>query len=308
MPVSWPPGFWAARSKRSSVHLPRARASSESGPFFREPSGVIHRTRTMNRFLAALRWACVTLGVYSASCAQAADVTVAVAANFSAPMQRLAQAFEKATGHRVRPAVGATGALYAQIRNGAPFQVLLSADDRTAARLEAEGLAVRDTRFVYAAGRLVLWSADVAQVDSKGDVLRDAGRSSVAAQGPRLRLAVANPKTAPYGAAAFQVLERLGVTARWQDHLVQGDNIAQAHQFVATGNAAMGFVAMSQVMVDGRLAQGSAWVVPAHLHDPLRQEAVLLRRGEQEPAAQALLAFLKTEQARAIIRAYGYEI
>ena len=176
--------------------------------------------------------------------------------------------------------------------------MLRSADDRTPAKLEAEGLAVPGTRFVYASGRLVLWSADAALVDAQGDVLRT---------GKGLRLAIANPKTAPYGAAALQALERLGVTARWQPHIVQGENIAQAQQFVATGNAALGLVASSQVMVDGRLARGSTWLVPTHLHDPLRQEAVLLRRGEHDAAAQALLAFLKTDEARAIIRAYGYE-
>lgn len=263
----------------------------------------------MNRILARLRWVCLALAlaVCPASWAWAAEVTVAVAANFSAAMQRLAQAFENATGHRVRPAVGATGALYAQVKNGAPFQVFLSADDRTPARLEAEGFAVPGTRFVYATGRLVLWSADAARVDAKADVLRESGKPGGTPQGPRMRLALANPKTAPYGAAAVQAMDRLGVAARWQGQLVQGENIAQAHQFVATGNAAMGFVAMSQVMLDGRLQTGSAWVVPAPLHDPLRQEAVLLRRGEPEPAAQALLAFLKTDEARAIIRAYGYE-
>lgn len=241
--------------------------------------------------------------------AHAAEVSVAVASNFSAPLQRLSQAFERATGHRVRAAVGATGALVAQVRHGAPFQVLLLADDRSAALLEADGLAVPGTRFVYATGRLVLWSADAALVDGQGRVLGTPAPSASTSSPLQLplRLAVANPKTAPYGAAALQTLERLGVTARWKPHLVQGENIAQAHQFVASGNAGLGFVAMSQVMVDGRLAQGSAWVVPAHLHDPLRQEAVLLRKGEREPAATALLAFLKTDEARAIIQAYGYE-
>lgn len=239
--------------------------------------------------------------------AHAAEVTVAVAANFAAPMQPLSQAFERATGHRVRAAVGATGALVAQVRHGAPFHLLLLADDRSAGLLEADGLAVPGTRFVYATGRLVLWSAEAALVDVQGRVLETPRPAAFTGTQPTLRLAVANPKTAPYGAAALQTLERLGVAARWRPHLVQGENIAQAHQFIASGNAALGFVARSQVMPDGRLIQGSAWLVPAHLHDPLRHEAVLLRRGERDPAALALLAFLKTEEARAIIRAYGYE-
>jgi molybdate transport system substrate-binding protein len=180
----------------------------------------------------------------------------------------------------------------------------MSADDQTPARLEAEGLAVPGTRFVYATGRLVLWSADPQRVDAQGAVL---SVSVAGRQGPSARLAIANPKTAPYGAAALQVLERLGVTARWQPLLVQGENIAQAHQFVATGNADMGFVALSQIMQDGRLTKGSAWLVPPNLHSPLRQEAILLRKGEQNAAALALMAFLKTEEARAIIQSFGYE-
>jgi molybdate transport system substrate-binding protein len=239
-----------------------------------------------------------------ALCVHAAEVTVATAANFAAPMQRLAQTFEQRSGHRVRAAVGATGALYAQVRHGAPFQVFLSADDQTPARLEAEGLALPGTRFVYATGRLVLWSADPQRVDARGAVLTG---SAPGPQTSSARLAIANPRTAPYGAAALQVLERLGVTARWQPLLAQGENIAQAHQFVATGNADMGFVAMSQIMQDGRLTKGSAWLVPPNLHSPLRQEATLLRKGEQNAAALALMAFLKTEEARAIIQSFGYE-
>lgn len=240
----------------------------------------------------------------SSLCAHAAEVTVAVAANFAAPMQRLAQTFEQRSGHRVRAAVGATGALYAQARHGAPYQVFLSADDQTPLRLEADGLAVPGTRFVYATGRLVLWSADPQRVDAQGAVLTGA---PAGLQTPGVRLAIANPKTAPYGAAAVQVMDRLGVSTRWQPYLVQGENIAQTHQFVATGNAAMGFVALSQVAPGGRMTQGSAWIVPAHLHSPLRQEAVLLRKGEQNAAALALMAFLKTDDARAIIRSFGYE-
>lgn len=243
-------------------------------------------------------WLSLWLSMWIAPQAHAAEVTVAVAAHFSAPLQRLAQAFERATGHTVRASVGATGALYAQVRHGAPFEVFLSADDRTPARLESEGLAVSGTRFVYATGRLVLWSADARLVDAQGAVLRAA---------PAHRLAVANPKTAPYGAAALQTLQRLGVAERWRPHLVQGENIAQVHQFVASGNAPLGFVALAQVRASGSTASGSAWLVPTHLHDSLRHEAVLLGRGQGQPAAQAFMAFLKSEQARAIIDAFGYE-
>ena len=229
---------------------------------------------------------------------RAAEVGVAVASNFAAAMRVLAPAFERATGHRLVVAFGSTGALYAQVRNGAPFDVLLSADDETPARLEREGLAVAGSRFTYATGRLVLWSAQPGVVDDQGAVLR-----SVGAQ----RLALANPKLAPYGAAAVQALSAMGLWEAWRPRVVQGDNIAQAHAFVASGNAALGFLALSQVMVDGRLASGSGWVVPARLHEPIRQDAVLLSRGQGKAAAEALMGYLRSDAAAAVIRAHGYE-
>lgn len=232
----------------------------------------------------------------------AAGVRVAVAANFGAPMQALAQAFEQASGQRVTVAVGSTGSLYAQIRHGAPFEVLLAADDETPERLEREGLAVPGSRRHYATGRLVLWSAQPDAVDARAEVLRRAPAAGT-------RLAIANPKLAPYGRAALQTLQRLGLAPIWQPHLVQGENIAQVHQFVASGNAAMGFVALSQVPMrpDGQPATGSAWLVPAALHDPIRQDAVLLKAGQDNPSARALMAFLQTDAAARIIRGYGYD-
>jgi molybdate transport system substrate-binding protein len=235
---------------------------------------------------------------FAAAAASAAEVSVAVAANFSAPMRRIAAAFDQDTGHRAVLAFGSTGRFYAQVKNGAPFQVLLAADDETPARLEREGATVPGTRQTYAIGRLVLWSAQPGVVDVRGDVLRKA---------PAGRLALADPRLAPYGAAAVHVLARLGLLAAWQPNFVQGESIAQAYQFVASGNAPLGFVALSQVMADGRIAQGSAWVVPADLHPPLRQDAVLLAAGKDNAAAVALLRYLKSEPARAILRGYGYE-
>ena len=234
-----------------------------------------------------------------ASPVRAADVSVAVASNFAAPMQEIAAAFERATGHRAVVAIGSTGRFYSQVRNGAPFQVLLSADDETPARLEREGLAVAGTRFTYAIGRLVLWSASADRVDPRGEVLRQDGID---------RLAIADPRIAPYGAAAMQVLEHLGLARQLSPRLVQGESIAQTHQFVATGNAALGFVAWSQVQAQGRLASGSGWLVPAGMHAPLRQDAVLLQPGRDRPAALALAAFLRSDAARTIIRAHGYEL
>lgn len=228
----------------------------------------------------------------------AGDVPVAVASNFTAPMQRIALEFEKDTGHRAVLAFGATGNFYAQIRNGAPFMLLLAADEETPARLEREGHAVAGTRFTYATGRLVLWSAQPGLVDDKGDIL---------AKGSFRHIALANPKLAPYGAAAVETLTRLNLLEQVRPRFVQGENIGQAFQFVATGNAPLGFVALSQVTVNGRIAKGSAWVVPAGLHTPIRQDAALLVPGKGSAAAAALAAYLRSDKSRAIIRSYGYE-
>lgn len=239
----------------------------------------------------------VLLGSLLAGLCQAAEVSVAVAANFAAPMQKIAVAFAQDTGHTAVLSFGSTGKFHAQIRNGAPFQILLAADDATPARLEQDGLAAAGTRFTYALGRLVLWSKQPGLVDAAGDVLR---------KGSFERIAVADPKLAPYGAAALETMRTLGLLQTLQPRLVQGESIGQAYQFVASGNAALGFVALSQVMLDGKLVEGSAWVVPPELHAPLRQDAVLLVTAKGNTAALALMAYLKTDRARAIMRGYGY--
>ena len=246
-----------------------------------------------------LRCLCVlALSAAALSAAQAADVQVAVAANFTAPMQAIAADFEKATGHKVVAAFGATGQFYAQIRNGAPFDVFLAADDTTPEKLDKEGLTVAGSRFTYATGALALWSARSGYVDANGDVLK-ANQFS--------HLAIANPKTAPYGLAATQVLDKLGLTQAVATKIVEGQSIAQAHQFVSTGNAELGFVALSQIFKDGVITSGSAWKVPASMHDPIRQDAVLLVKGKDNPAARALIDSLKGPPAAAVIRAYGYQ-
>lgn len=228
---------------------------------------------------------------------QAAEVTVAVAANFAAPMARLAEGFSAATGHTLKLSTGATGRFYTQVISGAPFQVLLAADDETPRRLIAEGHAVAGSQFTYAIGQLVLWSAQPGLVDDRGAVLA-AGRFA--------HLAIANPKTAPYGAAALQVLKARGLAEALAPRLVTAESIAQAWQFVTTGNAELGFVALSQVVVPGKPPTGSHWRVPAALHDEIRQDAVLLKAGAKSAAAAALLAYLKSPAAQAVIRAYGY--
>ena len=235
---------------------------------------------------------------FMAQGAWAEQVSVAVAANFSAPMQKIAAAFAQDTGHKAVITLGSTGRFYAQIKNGAPFQVLLSADDETPALLEKEGSGVAGTRFTYAVGRLALWSKQPGLVDAAGAVL---------ANGSFAHLAIADPKIAPYGAAATEVMQKQGVLPRLRPKLVQGENIAQTYQYVATGNAELGFVALSQVMLDGKISEGSAWVVPGNLHAPLRQDAMLLAPGRNNPAALALLAYLKSDKARAVIKSHAYD-
>lgn len=230
---------------------------------------------------------------------QADEIQVAVAANFTAPMKQIAADFETDTGHKAQLAFGATGKFYAQIKNGAPFEVFLAADDATPAKLEAEGAAVAGTRFTYATGRLVLWSAKPGYVNDKGDALR---------KNDFRHLSIANPKLAPYGAAAVEALTALKLLDTARTKFVQAENIGQAHQFVATGNAELGFVALSQVMKDGKIAEGSGWIVPGTLHQPIRQDAVILAKGKGKPAAEALVAYLKGDKAKAVIKSFGYEI
>jgi len=231
------------------------------------------------------------------SAVHADEVTVAVAANFAGPLAKIAEGFSAATGHTLKISAGATGKFYAQIVAGAPFELLIAADDETPKKLIAEGHAVAGTNFTYAIGRLVLWSAQPGFVDDQGAVL---------ASGKFAHLAIANPKTAPYGAAGWEVIKARGLSAAITPKLVTAESIAQAQQFVATGNAELGFVALSQVAVPGKATLGSYWLVPAALYGEIRQDAVLLKPGEKKPAAAALLAYLKTAPAKALIQAYGY--
>lgn len=252
---------------------------------------------------------------------QAGEVTVAVASNFAGPMARLAAGFTAASGHTLRTSVGSTGKFYSQIVAGAPFEVLLAADAETPRRLIAEGHAVAGSNFSYAIGQLVLWSALPGLADDQGAVL---------ASGQFNKLAIANPKLAPYGRAGLEVLKARGLGATLSPKLVTGESIAQAYQFVATGNAELGFVALSQVIGAGlprvnnaapggastqapsgpvlpdKPATGSYWRVPSTLYSPIRQDAVLLQAGAKNAAAAALLAYLKSAPAKALIQAYGY--
>lgn len=244
---------------------------------------------------------CLTslLAVFAIGAAQADEVQVAVAANFTAPIQAIAADFEKDTGHKLVAAYGATGQFYTQIKNGAPFEVFLSADDTTPEKLEREGDTVKGSRFTYAVGTLALWSAKDGYVDSKGEVLK---------KNEYQHLSIANPKTAPYGLAATQVLEKLKLTEATKAKIVEGQNITQAYQFVSTGNAELGFVALSQIYKEGKVTSGSAWIVPASLHDPIKQDAVILSKGKDNAAAKALVEYLKGPKAAAVIKSYGYQL
>lgn len=230
--------------------------------------------------------------------ALADDVQVAVAANFTGPIQKIAAAFEKESGHKVVLSFGATGGFYAQIKNGAPFEILLSADQKTPEKLAAEGAAIADTRFTYATGKLVLWSPKPGFIDDKARVL---------SQSDFKHIAIANPKTAPYGVAAMQAIVLLGLRDTLEPRFVTGENITQAFQFVAGGNAELGFVALSQVLKDGKI-EGSSWIVPQSLYKPLKQDAVLLTTAKDKPAARALLKYLTSDPAKAIIKSFGYEL
>jgi molybdate transport system substrate-binding protein len=241
----------------------------------------------------------LAVAALSASSAFADEVQVAVAANFTAPIQAIAKDFEKDTGHKLVASFGATGQFYTQIKNGAPFEVFLAADDTTPAKLESENEIVKGSRFTYAVGTLALWSAKEGYVDDKGEVLR---------KNAYQHLSIANPKAAPYGLAATQVLEKEGLTEATKAKIVEGQSIAQAFQFVQTGNAELGFVALSQVYKDGKLTSGSAWIVPANLHEPIKQDAVILNKGKDSAAAKALMDYLKGPKAAAVIKSYGYQL
>ena len=228
-----------------------------------------------------------------------ATVLVAVAANFSKPMTEIVSQFEKATGHSAKLSFGSSGKFVSQLENGGPFEVLLSADEKGPEKLEQAGLTVPNSRFVYALGKLVLWSATPNFVDDKGKILMTSNFK---------HLALADPKVAPYGAAAIDVLKKMKLFEKLQPMFVQGENIAQTYQFISTANAELGFLALSQVIKNGKIVGGSSWIIPDNLHAPIRQGAVLMKKGAENPAALALIDYLKSIPALAIIKKYGYDL
>lgn len=252
-----------------------------------------------SRNLNWLVWVGAFLFGTMAQSVNAGEVNAAVAANFTAPVQQIVELFQKESGHTVKLSFGSTGKFYSQIKEGAPFDVLLAADEKTPKLLEQEGLAIVDTRFVYALGKLVLWSAKPGFVDDKGEVL---------SKGSYNKIAYADPKLAPYGLAAQETLQKMNLWDKVQSKIVTGESIAQTYQFAASGNAELAFIALSQITKDGKVIEGSWWIVPADLYNPIKQAAVQLTAAKDKAAAQAFLTFLKSEKAVAIIRSFGYEL
>lgn len=248
---------------------------------------------TFNRSVLALCLLSISSLVY-------ADTTlVAVAADFTKPMTEIASAFEKATGHSAKLSFGSSGKAFAQIQSDAPFEVYLSASEKYPLELEKSGHAVPNSHFVYAIGKLVLWSATPGYVDNQGEILQT---------GNFKHIALADPAHAPYGVVAEDVMKSLGVLDKLRPLFVMGENISQTFQFVSTGNAELGFVAFAQVIDinTGKIGSGSGWIIPDNLHGPFNQTAVLLKKGAENPAALALVDFLKSPTALAIIEKYGF--
>lgn len=229
-----------------------------------------------------------------------ADTTlVAVASNFTKPMTEIAAEFEKTTGHSAQLSFGSSGKFVSQIENGAPFEVFLAADDKNALKLQVANLIIAESRSTYALGKLALWSNVENYVDGQGNILET---------GDFKHLALADAKLAPYGAAAVEVLQNKKVFEKLQSRFVIGENISQTHQFISSGNAELGFVALSQVSENGKILSGSAWIVPQNFYTPIKQDAVLLKIGAENPAALSLLHFLKSASAKEIIQKYGYDL
>lgn len=237
--------------------------------------------------------------LYITTTALAEEVKVAVAANFIAPMEEISREFTKDTGYDVQLTSGASGKFYSQIKNGAPFQILLSADQDKPIALANEGLGVQGTRFTYAIGKLVLWSANSSLIDRHAAVLTSDKFH---------KIAIANPQLAPYGAAAIETLSALKLLSKIEPKMVIGESIGQTYQFVSSGNAELGFIALSQITKSNKIISGSAWVVPEKYYTPIRQDAILLTAGKDSIPARQLLLFLQSPKAKTIIRSYGYSI
>lgn len=228
----------------------------------------------------------------------AAQIIVAVASNFSEPAKQIAKQFEHKYNTKVIISSAGTGVLANQIKNGAPYEILLSADKTTPQQLIQDGYAVKDTQFTYAQGQLVLWSKQTNFITNDANILKTNKFNF---------LAIANPKLAPYGSAAMQTLAKLGLTESIKNKIVTGDNISNTYQFVATGNADLGFVALSQIMNNGKITAGSYWIVPQNITPLIQQDAIILNVGKNNPASQQFMNFIKSKTVQQIIKSYGYQ-
>jgi len=246
----------------------------------------------IRRIVFLLFATCVALHV------EAAQTTIAVAANFTVAARDLIRQFEQTSPHQVKASFASTGKLYAQIEHGAPFEIFLAADARRPMLTEESGTGIQGTRFTYARGKLVLWSNGTATITDGKAYLSGLQYD---------RLAIANPKTAPYGLAAQQVLEHLQLWDQIQSRLIRGDSITQTYQFVASGNVQAGFIALSQLK-GATVPENDYWLVPDDLYEPIDQQAILLRNGEHNPAAIAFMAFLHSSTAKSIIAEFGYGV
>ncbi len=245
-----------------------------------------------------LVWSLIVIATITAAPAFAEQVLVAVAANFVPPFREIALEFEKSTGHRLQVAGGSSGNFYSQIKNGAPFDVFFSADMERPKLLEDEGLGIKGTRFTYAIGRLVLWSPNESLIKGE-ETLRSKQYK---------RLAMASPKTAPYGMAAMQAMQKLEIWDSVQAQVVMGESLGQTMGFIESGNAQLGFIALSQVLDPKIKGKGGRWDVPNNLHEPIKQDVIMLTRAKDNQAAKALMEFIGSPQAKKIIERYGYEL
>jgi len=249
----------------------------------------------MKKFLTPI----ISILLLSCSATFAGEASIAVAGNFYRPLQALAKAFEMQNDDKIKISVGSSGKLYAQISNGAPFDVFLSADQERPTKLIKEKLAIVGSQYTYAKGKLVLWSSDPTVIDKHGKRLSS----------PNLkRLAIANPKLAPYGEQTVIALKKLKIYNSLNEKLILGQTVGQAFQYVSSGSVKQGIIAASQVTRGGEISEGSAWIIPSELYQAIKQDAVLLNAGKYNPVAIVFLKYLKTENALTIIRSFGYEV
>lgn len=257
--------------------------------------------------MKTIRLFTATLILLLTTASEAASIYVAVASNFAKPMKALVDKYEQTHSDIIKLSFNSSGKFFAQIRHGAPYDLFFSADQIKPKKLEEFGLTQKNSRFTYATGRLALWSADTLAIDTQDGAFKALSLANPAFK----KIAIANPKLAPYGLAATEVINEMGLLETLRPRLVRGENISQAYQFTLTGNAQVGFVALSQILSEGNIAKGSAWIIPEHLHQPIRQDAVIILRdrpAEAQLSVSQFVHFIQSPEAKNIIRNYGYRV